>query len=316
MTRNHSHRISNRPYNGDEDFWRIRRLILETVRTTRLDFNWDVRRWDGWRFYSPDPAGNSRRSGKVQLWETIEGRLVGAMLSEGPGDVCPQLDPAFREIEEEMFVWAETNLTKPNDDGTENSLITMVFDYDQSRLDLLQKRGYLRTDMGGCIRRLQFGERELPERRALPAGYTLRSTRPDEADDQRIADLVNAAFNRDFHCAGESTTFNAHAPSFRRELDLVAEAPDGSFASYVGCPYDECNRRGIFEPVCTHPDHLRLGLAQTLMFEALHRLVDYGARDVTVGTGTAEAANRLYDSIGFKEVQKGSFWRIKLPIDG
>jgi ribosomal protein S18 acetylase RimI-like enzyme len=77
----------------------------------------------------------------------------------------------------------------------------------------------------------------------------------------------------------------------------------------VGIPYDQVNRRAIFEPVCTHPDHRRRGLALALMHEGLHRLRAMGAREVTVDTGSMEAANRLYDSVGFTERYKGYYWR-------
>jgi ribosomal protein S18 acetylase RimI-like enzyme len=128
-------------------------------------------------------------------------------------------------------------------------------------------------------------------------------------DCQRIADVLNAAFNRTFHTAEEFYAFASRAPSFRYDLHLVAEAPDGSFAAHVGVTYDEVNRRGIYEPVCTHPDHRRHGLARTLMFEGWHRLKRLGASDVYVATGDDLAANELYESVGFTEAYKGCIWR-------
>ena len=113
-----------------------------------------------------------------------------------------------------------------------------------------------------------------PPVRSPPAeGYSLRATRPDELQDrERIADLLNVAFGRTFHTAEEYGAFTRTAPSFAADLDLVAVAPDGSFASYVGIAYDGANRRGIVEPVCTHPDHRRNGLARALIREGLTRL--------------------------------------------
>jgi N-acetylglutamate synthase-like GNAT family acetyltransferase len=78
-------------------------------------------------------------------------------------------------------------------------------------------------------------------------------------------------------------------------------APDGGFAAYIGIPYDEPNRYGIFEPVCTHPDHQRKGLARALMAEGLLRLRALGAVDVTVDTGDMAAANAFYTAMGFTE---------------
>jgi GNAT superfamily N-acetyltransferase len=149
----------------------------------------------------------------------------------------------------------------------------------------------------------------MPEAR-LPDGYRLRQTRPGSLEDaQRIAELLNAAFERDFHNAEEYLVFADNAPCFRQDLDLVVEAPDGSFASYVGLPYDEHNRYAIFEPVCTHPQHLRNGLAQALMWEALRRAQALGALTASTETARAAAANRLYESIGFTETYEMYVWR-------
>ena len=138
----------------------------------------------------------------------------------------------------------------------------------------------------------------------------MRTTRLGDQDDcKRIAAVLNAGFDRTFHTDLEYATFVTKSPSFRHDLNLVAEAPDGSFACHVGVTYAEANGYGIFEPVCTHPDHRRKGLARGLMFEGLRRLKALGAADVYVGTGDAIAANELYESIGFAEAYKGYTWR-------
>lgn len=155
---------------------------------------------------------------------------------------------------------------------------------------------------------MRLGSKPLPTP-VLADGYLLRSTGPTDDDHQRVTDVLNAGFNRSIHTAAEFKRFTLGSPSYRHDLNLVAVAPDGVFAALVGVTYDEANRRGIFEPVCTHPDHRRRGLAQTLMFEGLHRLKALGAADVYVGTGDMEAANALYESVGFTEAYRGYIWR-------
>lgn len=301
--------IYTRPLANDDDFWRVHNLLEETVPLTPLDFNWDIRRWEGKRFYEANPSPNGRLAGRVQLWLTPEERLVGAVHPEGRGDAYLQIHPDFRDLEPAMITWAETHLAVPSADSTQQQLEIFVYEYDTTRQRLLQERGYTKMGYGGVVRRLCFAEHKLKDA-AIATGYTLRTTHPaDLADCQQIADLLNAAFERNFHNALEYQNFTKLAPSFRNDLDLVAVAPDGTFAAYVGIPYDEVNRRGIFEPVCTHPAHRRHGLAQTLMLEGLRRLHTLGAVDATVGTGDMLPANRLYDSIGFTEVQKGYVWQ-------
>jgi predicted N-acetyltransferase YhbS len=137
----------------------------------------------------------------------------------------------------------------------------------------------------------------------------VRTTAATREDAEAMAALLNAAFGRTIHSASEYATFMAESPSFRHDLNLVAEAPDGSFAAHVGVTYDEHNRHGIFEPVCTHPAHLRRGLARAVMFEGLRRLRDIGAATAHVETGDAEAANAFYGSLGFTEEYRAHTWR-------
>lgn len=304
-----THDIVSRPMANGQDFWRMRALLIETAPITPIGFNWDMRRLDGKRFYNENLDANRLLARPVQLWETKNGQLVGFVLPEGHGDAHLNLHPDFRRLEDEMIAWAETHLAAPSDDGVGRNLEIYVHEYDALRQQLLAGRGFRKTGYWGMIRHMRLGE-QLLERPAMHEGYSLRTTHSGDMEDcQRIADLLNAAFGRTFHNALEYSNFCRLAPCFRQALDLVAIAPDGSFAAYVGIPYDETNRRGIFEPVCTHPDHQRKGLGKALMQEGLLRLREMGAVDVTVDTGDMTPANRLYDSLGFTKAYQGFSWQ-------
>lgn len=308
LTENTAQVLVSRSFQDDGDFWRMRALLVETVPITPVGFNWDVRRLDGQRFYNQDPVANRLLARPVQLWEA-GGELVGYVLSESADDAHLQVHPDYRHLEVEMVTWAEQNLSGPSEDRTQRQLHIYVNEYDAHRQRLLAERGWEKLASGGMIRHLRLGKQPIPQP-VVAAGYTLRTTDPEQlADCQGIADLLNAAFGRTFHNAREYQNFIRLAPSFRPDLELVAVAPDGTFAAYVGIPYDEANRRGIFEPVCTHPDHRRRGLAKALMLEGLHRLRALNTVDVTVDTGDMIPANALYDSLGFTEAYKGYTWR-------
>ena len=302
-------KINSRPMQGDDDYWQVHQLLLETVPITPMGFNWDMRRWEGKRFYDANPAGNPDWWVNGRLWHNTSGQLVGAAHPEsGSWAAHLQVHPDYRHLEGEMIDWAENHIFETTQNG-EKQVRFFVFEYDVYRQALLAARGYEKMTYGGVIRYLRFGKRPLAQPR-VAEGYTMRITNPEDmADCQKIADLLNAAFNRNFHTAAEYQEFTRNAPSFRRELDLVAVAPDGTFASYVGIPYDDPNRRGIFEPVCTHPDHRQKGLGKALMQEGLLRLKAMGAVDVNVETGDMIPANKLYNSIGFTEMYKGFYWR-------
>jgi GNAT superfamily N-acetyltransferase len=243
------------------------------------------------------------------LWESEQGKLVGVVHPEGTGDAHLELHPDFRHIETPMIEWALGNLASPLPGGDGQKLRIFAHEYDSLRCQLLASLGFEKTTRGEVRRRLRFGAKDAPPS-IMPSGYDLRVVNPDNMSDcQHLADLLNAAFNRDFHTAEEFRVFAANAPCCKAHLDLAAVAGDGSFAAYTGVPYVEENRYGVFEPVCTHPDHLRRGLARSLMYEGLRRLKSLGAADVFVGTGDQVAANKLYNSIGFAEAYRMYMWQ-------
>lgn len=290
----------------EADFWPMRALLIDTTPITPIGLNWDMRRLDGKRFYEANVDANALLGRPVQLWETSDGRLAGFVLSEGSGDAHLNVHPDYRHLEGDMIDWAVAHVTAPTPDGPRLEIYT--YEYDVLRQRLLAERGFQKTEYWGMIRHMRLGEQPLAQP-VIAAGYTIRTTQPDDmAECQRMADLLNAAFRRDFHNAAEYHNFCRLAPCFHPDLDLVAVAPDGSFAAYVAAPYDQTNRRGIFEPVCTHPDHQRKGLAGALMQEALLRLRAIGAVDATVDTGNMVPANRFYDSMGFTEAYRGYAW--------
>jgi GNAT superfamily N-acetyltransferase len=97
------------------------------------------------------------------------------------------------------------------------------------------------------------------------------------------------------------------APLYRRDLDLVAVAPDGELASFCTVWFDDVNRTGVFEPVGTAPAHQRRGLGKAVMCEGLRRLKCLGATLATVGSYSPEAG-ALYAAAGFTEYELLERW--------
>jgi mycothiol synthase len=300
--------VSARAYDHEQDWWRIRNLLVDTYPITPPGFNWEVRHWDGQRFHQGDLTPDAHWADWIRVWETSDGRLVGAAHPEGgPGEVHLELHPDYRFLIDEMLAWAEGALAAPRPD-VGPALQHFAFDYDAPRQQALAARGYQQKDWFGMTRRLRFGAWPIPVV-TLAESYTLRTVCPGDPEDcARVAALLNAAFKRTIHSAQEYANFAAHSPSYRADLDLVAEAPDGSLAALVGITFEPLCRYGVFEPVCTHPDHQRRGLARALMLEGLRRLRALGALDAWVGTGDMVPANALYDAMGFTEAYRGHYW--------
>ena len=63
-------RIVTRPYHRDPDYWRVRELLIETYSITPTDFNWEIRRWDGWHTHRTQTDWKPGWEQRFCLWET------------------------------------------------------------------------------------------------------------------------------------------------------------------------------------------------------------------------------------------------------
>jgi GNAT superfamily N-acetyltransferase len=85
---------------------------------------------------------------------------------------------------------------------------------------------------------------------------------------------------------------------YRQELDKIAETDSGAVVAFCTAWIDAENATGLLEPVGTHPDHQRRGLASAVCRAALIALKDAGARTAQVNFTTPQART-LYESLGF-----------------
>ena len=94
-----------------------------------------------------------------------------------------------------------------------------------------------------------------------------------------------------------------HTATYRDDLHIVVEALDGTMAASAIMWLDEVNRTIEFEPVGTHRDFRRQGLAQAILLHGMLVARDAGATHATVAClgEPGNAALRLYECVGFRE---------------
>jgi GNAT superfamily N-acetyltransferase len=90
-------------------------------------------------------------------------------------------------------------------------------------------------------------------------------------------------------------------PIYRRDLDILAVAPNGELAAFCTVWFDDITRTAVFEPVGTHPNHQKRGLGKAVMSEGLRRAQQLGATLATVSS-YSKGAHALYESMGFTDV--------------
>lgn len=297
--------IAMRPLAGDDDYWRLRDLLRRTmVLERRRERSWHVARLDYWWWFANPDLERLDPTGHVFLWETDDGELVAALNPEPPGQAFLQVDPRWRspQLDETMIVAAEEHLAVVAADGRRR-LEVFVDSRDDVRLPILARRGFHRVERPETAE-IQHRRSLVEPLPAVPriAGYAIRSMGDGlELLERCYAsglafhgdDVAVARANRDD--PGWYRHIQA-APLYRRDLDIVAVAADGSIGAFCTAWFDDVSLTAYLEPVATVAAHRRRGLARAVILEALHRLRRMGCRVAFVGGYTA-AANALYESV-------------------
>ena len=297
--------MTSRDYASDADFFLARQFIIDSYARFGWMYNWGQERWDIQRYTlrTPDELAHGRVWAEyIRFWEA-DGRIVGIAHPEEGGDLWLEVDPGFRHLEDEMIAWGERHRCPGRREDQPFSMYVLADDV--FRQEVLEQRGWQRREVVAHLRRNPMTG-GLPEGPTAD-GYTVRSIDlTTDEDSEGRASVSRASFGN--QRTGEMMKILAQAPSYRADLDLAAVAADGTFAAYATVWWDEVNRYIIFEPVGTHPEHRRLGLASAVMAEGLRRGAALGAERAYVGSGAGRPSNVLYESLGFTEVWDYERW--------
>lgn len=140
---------------------------------------------------------------------------------------------------------------------------------------------------------------------SLPDGFHLQSL-----NDDNDLEKVNQVLWRGFGHVGnppasevEARRRAQDAPNFRKDLTIVAVAPDDEYASYAGMWTVPDNNVGYLEPVATDPKYRRMGLGRAVVQESLRRVAPEYIRTVWVGSGLA-----FYQDMGFSIQNRSRLW--------
>lgn len=290
-----------RPYAGEADYARMRALLGEICALSGPPTYCSIGDLDWWRF----TANENDMVTFSRLWFDDQGELIGIGWPTR-NQVDMMTHPRHRAIEGEILAWAEQRLHDLTPAGGDPArLRAWGYTTDEARVELLQRRGYTRTD-DFMTHFAQSLDHPPPDPR-LPPGYALRSMQ-DVADlEQRVA-VHRDAFDPSRMTVEKHRAVMA-APTYRPDLDLVVVAPDGSFAAFCIVWFDAANQLGVFEPVGCHSAHRRKGLAQALLNEGRRRVRALGARTAEVCSWRDDSQGALlYPSAGFRALDRNYAW--------
>ena len=296
--------IEQRFFQSEADYAAMRSLLIAACADPVLRAYCTVGDLDWWRSIHADLA----HIRAAPLW-FVDGELAGFIWpSHNNADLL--VHPAHREVEAAMLAWAEAHLAAA-EDGNPPAVTTWAMAQDRERAALLAAHGYTRTDTCMIFHTADLA-RSIPAP-ALPPGFTLRPFAGETEIEARVA-VHRSAFDPSRMTVEKHRRAMA-SPTYCQARDLLVIAPDGTPAAFCIIWYDEVNRFGVFEPVGTHQDFQRRGLAKALLLHGQRLLQAQGAAVAHVCAACGNASSTaLYPAAGFAVSDRIYQW--KKQIEG
>ena len=295
-----------RCYRQDSDYEKVSQFLVRTYGASGGHVNWLQPRWE-YMHYHPLIKGVDLRT--IGVWEAA-GEIVAVVHPEHyVGCAHFEIDPAYGALKSEMLAYAEEHLCTTKDG--DKALSIYINDRDDAFQAVAAERGYRkreadRTTHSGFEAMSRFDIPDPFPAIRLPGGFRLKSLAQDN-DVRKLTRVIFRGFNEGDEPPDDGVAdrnFMQSAPHYRKDLNIVAEAPDGSFVSYCGMWYEPVHRIAYVEPVCTDHAYRRMGLASAAVREGIRRCGEQGATAAYVG-----AVRDIYLSLGFLQVYNRSAWR-------
>lgn len=237
----------------------------------------------------------------TRLW--WDGAALAAWATWNPWGLTFALSHAQREnlaLLRQLTDWGRAHVRTLSADGTPPATFTVTcFASHEPHRRLLAALGFTPSDEGSLIVNARSLADPLPEP-VLPAGVVVRPPEGDEELDRRA--LLHVAVWTSSLLTPAGYRITRGAPGHDASLDLVAVLPDGRFAAYCLCWPEPASGTCEFEPVGTHPDHRRQGLAGAVMQVAMQRARAMGLHRALVYCH--DDTLPFYRSLGFAPVDR------------
>jgi len=228
------------------------------------------------------------------LWRNAAGQLAAYALVDHYNNLIFELDPqlASPDLPGEIIAWGVARRRSRLTEEDESPTLDASCSADNlEQIALLEAHGFVREPITSVHLARSLSE-PIPQP-VLPPGFTIRPT-GGAAEAEAWVVLHRAAFGTE-HMELEERLAMLAEPEYDPQVDLMAVAPDGRLAAYcmVQISRSENARTGRSEgytdPVATHPDFQRRGLARALLLTGLHLLKDRGIATALMGTSSENA---------------------------
>jgi ribosomal protein S18 acetylase RimI-like enzyme len=208
-----------------------------------------------------------------------------------------ELDNNYEELlGAKIIEWCETCIRSTLAENESTTLDASCREDYKQRVEFLIKHGFIQTQDTTIYMMRPLSE-PIPDA-VLPPGFMIRPI-AGKQEAEAVAATHRAAFGTEYMTT-ENRLIIMNTSEYEPSLDLVVVAPDGSIAGNCICSVNEKDRIGHTDPVSTHPDYQRMGLARALLLTGLRLLKERGMESAHLGTsGDNIGMQKSAESVGF-----------------
>jgi mycothiol synthase len=208
-----------------------------------------------------------------------------------------ELEKQYTEpVGAEMVAWGMDCIRKTLAAGETSTLDASCREDFTERVDFLSQHGFRQTEVVTVHMKRNLSE-PIPKFE-LPQGFQIRLVKGIE-EAESIASTHRAAFGTEYMTT-ENRLIIMNTSEYDPLLDLVVVAPDGTIAAYCTCSVNQQNKEGWTDPIATHPNYQRKGLAKALLLKGMQMLKECGMESAKLGTsGDNIAMQKTAESVGF-----------------
>ncbi|MBQ4164994.1 MAG: GNAT family N-acetyltransferase, partial [Oscillospiraceae bacterium] len=277
----------------------VRRFLIEISADSKTHINWNWARWE-WMYFHPEFDRASED--KIGLWYDDD-KLVGAAIYDHYfGEAFFAVKAGHEQLETAVLDY----MTEAFSD--ENGLGVAVNDEDERTAVLLLKYGFTKHEQTENVLELSLDGLDIT---TAPCDGVEFTNIDVKADLYKHHELLWKGFDHDGEAPVDEETMNRQrtmlsAPNLNEKLHVAAINKDGEYVAYCGAWYDKSTDYVYIEPVCTVPQYRGRGIAKAVLFEALNRSYDLGARKAYV-----ISEMDFYKRLGFKQYSHYTFYWYK-----
>ncbi len=305
--------IRMRDYHWEKDFESVRKFLADIFRIRKAYTNWIPSELENLKF---GPGGTEYRDEEdeyLKIWEALDEaqqitlRIIAVSYTKPSGDCWLSVHPNYTSVASEIVLWMWNRVKEMKGGKVEEvNMKFVVDDDDEDLILLLSDLGFQKGEIDGDK---QVRPIDLPvPTYSLPEGYTIRNA-VIEKDFLKYREVQMTVFPHIVSMSMELLQLFSTASFYQEDLDIVAVDPDGKFAAFCTARIDPLSKIAELEPVGTHPNHRKLGLARAVICESLKRLEKYRPSAVVIlGAAPTDGARRLYESVGFVNEGTRHYW--------